>query len=59
MTINKDEIVVIGLGFVGLTLSVFLAMNGKKVIGVESSRETLEKLKVGKPISLNVIWMMH
>ncbi len=48
MTQSKDEIVVIGLGFVGLTLSVFLGTKGKKVLGIESNPRTLEKLRLGR-----------
>jgi len=42
---NSDEVVVLGLGFVGLTLSVFLAKNGKKVLGIETNSAVRDKLK--------------
>ena len=44
---NRDEILVIGLGFVGLTLSVFFGLRGKKVLGIETNLETIAKLKEG------------
>ena len=45
---NSDEVVVLGLGFVGLTLSVFLAKNGKKVLGIETNLAVRDKLKSKK-----------
>jgi UDP-N-acetyl-D-mannosaminuronic acid dehydrogenase len=42
---NSDEVVVLGLGFVGLTLSVFLAKNEKKVLGIETNSAVRDKLK--------------
>jgi UDP-N-acetyl-D-mannosaminuronic acid dehydrogenase len=48
VAMNNEEIIVIGQGFVGLTLSVFLALNGKKVIGIESNLETCEMIRSGQ-----------
>ena len=45
---NADEVVVLGLGFVGLTLSVFLAMNKKRVLGIETDSAVREKLRSKK-----------
>ena len=41
---NSDEVVVLGLGFVGLTLSVFLAENEKRVLGIETNSVVRDKL---------------
>lgn len=38
-----------GMGYVGLTLSVVLAKNGFKVYGIEVKKEIVENLKGGKP----------
>jgi UDP-N-acetyl-D-mannosaminuronic acid dehydrogenase len=48
VTSHSDEIVVIGQGFVGLTLSVFIATKGLKVHGIEANSEILDKLRSGK-----------
>jgi len=46
MIINKNfEIVVIGMGYVGLTYSLHLNSIGFKVIGIEKSKSIREKLK--------------
>jgi len=42
---NSDEVVVLGLGFVGLTLSVYLALNGKRVLGIETDSTVRDKLE--------------
>lgn len=46
---NKKEIAIMGMGYVGLTLSVVLAKNGFKVYGIEVKKEIVENLKSGKP----------
>ena len=45
---TSDEVVVLGLGFVGLTLSVFLAKNRKRVLGIETNSAVRDKLKSQK-----------
>ncbi len=47
--VEPKKICVIGLGYVGLTLSVVLAEKGFKVYGVETNGELVEQLKNGKP----------
>lgn len=49
MTEEKKKVGVIGLGYVGLTLSVALAKRGLKVYGSEINVELREKLKRGEP----------
>lgn len=41
---KSREVSVIGLGFVGLTLAVFMARKGLRVFGIETSPETYRKL---------------
>jgi nucleotide sugar dehydrogenase len=43
------QIVVVGLGFVGLTLAVSLADIGYKVIGIDNNMKVVESLKKGIP----------
>jgi len=43
-----EAITVVGLGYVGLTLSIFLANKNDNVVGVESSKVTREALLGGK-----------
>jgi UDP-N-acetyl-D-mannosaminuronic acid dehydrogenase len=43
------EIAIMGMGYVGLTLSVVLAKNGFKVYGIETKKEIVENLKGGNP----------
>jgi len=45
---NKNNVCIVGMGFVGLTLSVVMAEAGHKVIGVEVNEDTVKKLKSGK-----------
>ncbi len=45
----KNNVCVVGLGFVGLTLSVALARKGFKVYGAESNNTTRESLRKGIP----------
>lgn len=45
---SSKNICVIGLGFVGLTLSVILAKKGFTVFGIENNPEILKKLKQGQ-----------
>ena len=50
--LDKDtpyEVVVIGQGFVGLTLSVFIASKGLRVTGIENNPKTLSQLNSLKP----------
>ena len=48
--INRDyDIVVIGLGYVGLTLSVALAEAGFRVLGVEKRKNVVDLTNNGKP----------
>lgn len=49
MNTRINNICVIGLGYVGLTLAVTLAKNGFKVFGIEKNKEILRQLKQGKP----------
>lgn len=44
----KDNVSIIGLGYVGLTLAVYLASQGKKVYGIEISEPILQALANGK-----------
>ena len=41
---QKDLIYVIGLGYVGLTLALFMASNRKKIVGIELDENKVEKL---------------
>ena len=45
---RDQKIVIMGLGYVGLTLAVTLAKKGFKVYGVEKKKEIVESLKIGK-----------
>lgn len=44
-----SKVAIIGCGFVGLSLSVFLAARGIKVIGVDIDQEKVKQLNSGKP----------
>ncbi len=44
-----NNICIIGLGYIGLTLAVTLAKRGFNVSGIEKDLEKLEQLKKGKP----------
>lgn len=46
---KKEYIVVVGMGFVGLTLGLTLANNGHNVIGIERNEKSFENLKQGNP----------
>ena len=46
---NNKEICILGLGYVGLTLSATLADLGYKITGVEIRKEVLNDLKKKKP----------
>jgi UDP-N-acetyl-D-mannosaminuronic acid dehydrogenase len=46
---DKKEIAIMGMGYVGLTLSVVFAKNGFKVYGIEVKKEIVENLKKGNP----------
>jgi len=43
------KVTVIGLGFVGLSLASFLSSKGIKVIGIDSDKKKITKLKEGVP----------
>ena len=47
--VEPKKICVVGLGYVGLTLSVVLAEKGFQVYGVETNSGLVEQLKNGKP----------
>lgn len=49
MGANQEQICVLGLGYVGLTLAVSLANAGYKVHGLEVREEVLEKLSRAEP----------
>jgi len=44
-----NNVCIIGLGYVGLTLAVVLAESGFKVFGIEKNKEVLDQLKKGNP----------
>lgn len=46
---TTKEIAIMGMGYVGLTLSVVLAKNGFKVFGIDIKKEIVENLKKGIP----------
>jgi len=43
------QVVVVGLGFVGLTMSLAMAQSGIKVIGVEKNPEAISRIRRGEP----------
>lgn len=45
---RKEKIVIIGMGYVGLTYSLYLNTKGFKVIGIEKSSSVRSKLKNGE-----------
>jgi UDP-N-acetyl-D-mannosaminuronic acid dehydrogenase len=47
--LSKKEIAIMGMGYVGLTLSVVLAKNGFEVYGIEVKKEIVKNLKKGIP----------
>lgn len=46
---DKYDVAVVGLGYVGLTLSVALADLGFRVMGIEKRREIVDKTNAGEP----------
>ncbi len=46
---DQEDICVVGLGYVGLTLAVTLANVGYRVHGIEVRQDVLDKLAAGKP----------
>ena len=46
---KQNKICVIGLGYVGLTLSLTFTNSNIKIIGIENNLNTLKLLKSGKP----------
>ena len=46
----KDKICVIGLGYVGLPTAILAAQGGLYVVGVDSDKEKVEKIKKCLPI---------
>ncbi|MGA4551019.1 FAD-dependent monooxygenase [Methylorubrum aminovorans] len=50
MDVRKaPNVVIIGLGYVGLTLSVALARRGVQVYGIEKRPDVVEKTNAGVP----------
>lgn len=47
-TINELNVTVVGMGYVGLTLSVVMAEHGLKVCGIEKNEDIYNSLCVGK-----------
>jgi len=47
--VDKKEIAIMGMGYVGLTLLVVLAKNGFNVYGIDIKKEIVENLKKGIP----------
>ena len=45
---SKEEVVILGLGYVGLTLSVIMAERGFKVYGVEINKNFVSSINKGK-----------
>jgi UDP-N-acetyl-D-mannosaminuronic acid dehydrogenase len=45
----KNNVCIVGLGFVGLTLSVALARRGFNIFGAESNDQIRESLNSGTP----------
>jgi len=45
----NEQIVVVGLGFVGLTLALSIAEKGKTVIGIDSQPEVIDRIKSLNP----------
>ena len=45
---ERNNVCIVGMGFVGLTLAVVMAEAGHNVIGVEINKDTVEKLKSGQ-----------
>src|SRR3546814_5081698 len=48
-TQQTASVVIIGLGYVGLTLAVALARKGVRVYGVERRREVVDMVNEGRP----------
>src|SRR3546814_16262369 len=48
-TQRPASVVIIGLGYVGLTLAVALARKGVRVYGVERRREVVDMVNEGRP----------
>jgi nucleotide sugar dehydrogenase len=42
---QKEEVVIVGLGYVGLTLAISIALKGLRVIGVDRNTEMLDNLE--------------
>jgi len=49
LDIRSKKILVVGLGYVGLTLSLVLAESGFSVIGYDKNKNTLDKIKKKEP----------
>ena len=47
--LNVKNVAIMGMGYVGLTLSVVLAKNGLKTYGIEIDKSVVNDLKNGKP----------
>ena len=48
MNENKEKVLIIGLGYVGLTLAVHLCRNGYEIYGVEIDKKILDNISKGK-----------
>jgi len=49
MSVKDENICILGLGYVGLTLSLTLTNFGKKVVGIETNKEIIESLENDEP----------
>jgi UDP-N-acetyl-D-mannosaminuronate dehydrogenase len=45
---NSSTVVVVGLGYVGLTLSVALAQRGCRIVGLEKRQDVVDTVNAGK-----------
>ena len=56
----KKNVAIIGAGYVGLTLAIYMADRGSNVIVIENDKKKLKKLKQGKSpiyeVGLNTVF---
>jgi CBS domain-containing protein len=45
ISLKRDQLVVVGLGYVGLTIALSAAINGIKVVGIDLDKKKIESLK--------------
>lgn len=45
----KNDVAIVGLGYVGITLAVVLAKKGLRVLGIDISRDVVDSLSRGEP----------